>query len=246
MFIENRFKDPKYMNLEPYKEEIIEKYKSGIGATTLAKQYNCGSKKILKILNIWAIDTSKSVSKHNNCLERGKNNPNWKGYQDIPSGFFRRAKDGAKRRNIEFSIIIEQIWEIYIKQNRKCIFSDEDLKFDSFADAYDGNISLDRKDSSKGYTKENCQLVTKRINIAKSDMTNDELIELCLKVAKNYERKQQRLVNRIYRKNRIHARRIREQNRTPNKRFSWNRRRTTKISNDGCNGTGQVGSSNMC
>lgn len=244
MFVENRFKDPKYINLEPYKEEIIEKYKSGIGADTLAKQYNCGPQKIRRVLNRWGIDTSKSPNSRSRG--RGKNHPSWKGYQDIPHGFFRKAKDGAKTRNLEFNITIEQIWEIYIKQNKRCIFSDEDLKFDSFGSAYDGNISLDRKDSSKGYTKKNCQLVTKRINIAKADMTNDELIELCLKVAKNYERKQQRLVNRIYRKNRIHVRRIREQNRTPNKRFSWNRRRITKISNDGCNGTRQVGSSNMC
>ena len=45
--------------------------------------------------------------------------------------------------------------------------------------------SLDRIDSSKGYTTDNIQWVHKDINIMKNDYGNDYFIEICKKVAKN-------------------------------------------------------------
>lgn len=171
---ENRYKNPNYIDLEPSKDEIIEKYTKGISTKKIAKEYNCGLTTLSLKLNKWGIDKSK-VPQFRGI---GKNCSSWKGYNDIPRKFYTRAKDGAKRRNIEFDISIEEIWELFEEQNKKCSLSGINLKFDSFDGAYDGNASLDRKDSEKGYTKNNCQLLTKRVNNAKHDMLNQELLEI--------------------------------------------------------------------
>lgn len=44
--------------------------------------------------------------------------------------------------------------------------------------------SLDRIDSSKGYTKDNIQFVTMFANYAKNSFTHDEMIQCCVQIAK--------------------------------------------------------------
>lgn len=46
------------------------------------------------------------------------------------------------------------------------------------------NLSIDRIDSSKGYTKDNVQLVTMAANQMKNDLTLDELIVMCSNIMK--------------------------------------------------------------
>ena len=45
------------------------------------------------------------------------------------------------------------------------------------------NISIDRIDSSKGYTKDNIQLVCASLNNMKMDLKNKHFIQLCKLVA---------------------------------------------------------------
>ena len=47
--------------------------------------------------------------------------------------------------------------------------------------------SLDRIDSTKGYSKDNIQWVHKDINCMKMDFSQQYFIDLCVKVAKNVE-----------------------------------------------------------
>ena len=44
------------------------------------------------------------------------------------------------------------------------------------------NVSIDRKNSSLGYTRGNVQLVLKEINLMKSNLTDERFRELCKKV----------------------------------------------------------------
>lgn len=46
------------------------------------------------------------------------------------------------------------------------------------------NLSIDRINSSKGYTKDNVQLVTMAANQMKNDLTLDELIVMCSNIIK--------------------------------------------------------------
>ena len=56
------------------------------------------------------------------------------------------------------------------------------MEFDTCS-KHDGNASIDRIDSSKGYTKDNIQIVTKTINLAKRSLSDDDFIQMCLEVS---------------------------------------------------------------
>ena len=47
---------------------------------------------------------------------------------------------------------------------------------------YPYNLSPDRIDSSKGYTKDNLQFVCNRVNAMKNNMNTEELIYFCKKI----------------------------------------------------------------
>lgn len=53
---------------------------------------------------------------------------------------------------------------------------------------YSRNKSIDRIDSDVGYVLSNIQLVTKEINVMKSDMSHSHFIALCKLVAKKVSR----------------------------------------------------------
>lgn len=85
---------------------------------------------------------------------------------------------GARVRHLSVEVDAQHVWELFLKQNRKCAFSGESLSFDSPTTA-----SLDRKDSSKGYTKGNLQWVHKRLNLMKMALPDLEFIKWCKAVA---------------------------------------------------------------
>lgn len=47
------------------------------------------------------------------------------------------------------------------------------------------NISVDRIDSTKPYTKYNIQLICAHVNIMKSDMSQSKFLDICKIIAKN-------------------------------------------------------------
>lgn len=49
------------------------------------------------------------------------------------------------------------------------------------------NMSIDRIDPNKGYTKDNVQLVCAQVNMMKSDMSLEELYMFCEAKIKNNE-----------------------------------------------------------
>lgn len=109
----------------------------------------------------------------------------WKGYEAISGTYWGHIKNMAKKRNLKFEISLEYVWNLFIKQNSKCILSGLDLCF-APQGVQQSNIqtaSLDRIDSSKGYVKDNVQWVHKRINIMKNNMKDEDFILLCKKVA---------------------------------------------------------------
>lgn len=124
------------------------------------------------------------------CLEdltggrsKGCKNCNNDYYEEMSGSFWSTVKRGAITRNLEFTITKNYVWNLFIKQNRRCIFSGIELKFSTKINLFDGNASLDRIDSTKGYIEGNVQWVDKRINIMKQNMTDNEFIEICKMIA---------------------------------------------------------------
>lgn len=93
----------------------------------------------------------------------------------------KKARTGYRSRpNItEFTITEEIIEEVWKNQN--------------YLDYYTGKpindineMSVDRIDSNKGYTKDNICITTININIAKNDLSKEDFVSLCKDVAKYF------------------------------------------------------------
>lgn len=112
----------------------------------------------------------------------------WKGYGDISMSLWTHIKESAKKRNIFFNITIKECWNLFLNQNRKCNISNIELYFPlTYENRLKGEFtaSLDRIDSSKGYTIDNIQWVHKDINKMKLDYSQEYFISLCNLIAQN-------------------------------------------------------------
>ena len=105
----------------------------------------------------------------------------FKGIGDIPGGYLSRIKHGAFSRNFEYSVTKEYLWNLFLKQERKCALTGLDIYFGKWKNKIQGKstASLDRIDSSKGYIEGNVWWVHKDINNIKQDYTVEELIQYC-------------------------------------------------------------------
>ena len=93
-----------------------------------------------------------------------------------------KLRSGAKKRNLEVKITIDDIWNIYLKQDKKCAISGVSVSFPTSHKeymSYSTMASVDRIDSSKGYTIENIQIVHKQINMMKQSMSDRDFINWC-------------------------------------------------------------------
>lgn len=155
------------------------------GRSYIRAQCTCGSE-IIKLLPI-SHYTSK---KHKGC-EMCSMFHTSNGYELISGEFWSCLKSSAEKRNIKFDITIQDIWELFINQNKKCALSGVDIIFYKNTTEYNRSkrrlktASLDRIDSSKGYTLDNIQWVHKDVNRMKNKYNQKYFIEICKKIAKN-------------------------------------------------------------
>lgn len=116
----------------------------------------------------------------------GPRHHQWTGCGEISGAWWashilRQLVNGQRRSKHEVTIDIKYGWELFLKQNRKCALSGEDIYFPK-VNGEMGTASLDRIDSSKGYIQGNVQWVHKHINLMKNRLTQDRFIEMCKKV----------------------------------------------------------------
>jgi hypothetical protein len=110
-------------------------------------------------------------------------NYHWKGCGLISGEVWCDIRQSAKKRpHIEFSITIEEAWQIYLRQEGRCAITGVEIVFSKTTERRKRTASLDRIDSSKGYVSGNVQWVHKEINRLKWDMRQDEFIEWCMLV----------------------------------------------------------------
>lgn len=128
---------------------------------------------------------------HNRTTLQCRHCGSWQGVGDFSKGHFNNIVARAKKRGLEFSLTQEWLWNLYLKQDRKCAITNVPIKFDETGTRkyYNQTASLDRIDSSKGYTEDNVQWVHKAINFMKQALEQQEFIELCNLVAQQYPTK---------------------------------------------------------
>lgn len=107
-------------------------------------------------------------------------------YEDIGKHTWVSLLTGAKTRNLCVNISPKDIWEVYIKQNKKCALSGVPIYFGK-TQKFETTASVDRINSKIGYTLDNIQIVHKQINIMKMDLSQEDFINICIKIANNHK-----------------------------------------------------------
>ena len=127
------------------------------------------------------------------CLQHasGKESPFWGGVGEISGQWWGKITRNSSllcgRVPLEVTVTMEEAWELFLKQDRRCKLSGVKLWFpkdNTKENKTVSNASLDRVDSSRGYTNDNIQWVHKRINLMKGNMTDEKFIEMCSLVSK--------------------------------------------------------------
>lgn len=116
-----------------------------------------------------------------------KNQGTFSGVEKITGTLYCNMSCAAKRRGINFAVSVEYLWDLFIKQNKKCALSGLDLDFGIGKDGKNRTASLDRIDSNKDYIEGNVQWVHRRINVMKQDMTTEQFIVLCNLVTSKFK-----------------------------------------------------------
>ena len=150
----------------------------------------CGKTTIIQSNHLLSGDTRSCGCLNLRC---GNKSPLFEGYGEMPLPFYNKIKAGCKRpsRQIEFDLSIEYIWDLFLKQNRKCALSGVYLEWggshhdNKFSKTSKITASLDRIDSTKGYVIGNVQWIHKDLNFMKQDLDEQRFIKWCGLVAKH-------------------------------------------------------------
>lgn len=86
------------------------------------------------------------------------------------------AKSNNQRTNRPFNITLDDVYEVYRKQNGRCIYTGESFSIEK---RHPGNVSIDKINPELGYVKGNIQLVCWAVNRAKGDLTEEQFINMC-------------------------------------------------------------------
>lgn len=137
---------------------------------------DCGTE---RIVDAWHLDSGTSTNCGCLYYQRGSANPNWRGIGEIPGRYIYRIEDSAKKREIEYNLTPELLWQQWQAQRGLCALTGAKLYFGTATSEMNSNASIDRIDSTKGYVSGNIQWTTKESNLAKQGMTLDEFTILC-------------------------------------------------------------------
>lgn len=104
-----------------------------------------------------------------------------------------QALKGTKRRSkikdTYNDLDLEYLMYLWNKQEGKCALTGLQMTYKFYEGRVNTNVSVDRIDSSKGYTRDNIQLVCMAANQMKNDLSMDELLFMCNKIiSAAYER----------------------------------------------------------
>ena len=154
---------------------------AGVNAQQKRKLYvckcDCGTEKTLRS-DVFTRGKVKSCG----CLleRRGTASPQFEGVGELSLRYFNKLKLEAVSRNLPFEISLEFLWQLFQKQSGRCALSGQSIHIEaSKASRIEHTASVDRIDSSRGYTVDNVQWVHKDINFMKQAFSQERFIRLC-------------------------------------------------------------------
>jgi hypothetical protein len=106
------------------------------------------------------------------------------------SSMLSNARKRAKNKGWDFDLDKQFLIELRDKQDNKCALTGWPLDWDHTKSGKRvcpfNRASIDRIDSSGGYTKDNVQLLADMVNRVKSNYSQEQFIEMCSKVAERF------------------------------------------------------------
>lgn len=156
---------------------------------------DCGNHKTVRIDGLkYGSAVSCGCHARNRYGMRGNKNPSYAGVGEIYSSHYSQMKRDAIKRNKEWALTKEYIWNLYIIQDRKCALTGLPIKFGRYRIHHETTASLDRIDSAKGYIEGNVQWVMKDINMLKGILDDEYLIKLANLIALRHPRTKEQLI----------------------------------------------------
>lgn len=118
----------------------------------------------------------------NTCkFQTRESNRAWKGYGEISGHILSTIRTNTRRRNLKFDLDAKFLWELFLKQNKKCAMSGLDIIMGK-------NASLDRIDSFGNYTQDNVWWAHKDVNKMKMDLEYNHFLKMC-KIISDFHQK---------------------------------------------------------
>jgi hypothetical protein len=174
-------KSASLMTKDFYIKEYIENQKSG---HQISKELSCDEAAVYRMLKKYNIEVRPygQITK-NKILGWDKLKT---GCGEITGRFWSSIRNSAVSRKLDFNISVNEAWDIFIKQNRKCAYTGLSLCFyPKYKKGAEQTASLDRIDSSKGYYIDNIQWVHKITQRMKWHLSEEQFLEFCLLIVNN-------------------------------------------------------------
>ena len=107
----------------------------------------------------------------------------------IITGLYNRSKNSKQTKNMSFNLTKEFLHELFQKQNNKCKITNITFDYTKYNNkkASPFKPSIDRIDSSKGYTQDNVRLVCVIINFALNEFGEEIFRQICESYIKNID-----------------------------------------------------------
>jgi GDP-L-fucose synthase len=168
------------MRVSLNKDRVYSLYhRDNLTIVEIAKKLYCSPGRLLRFMKLHDIPRRPVGGYRRSSKTHGRN---WKGYGEISGAYWHVVIRRAKYRNIEISVTLDYIWQLFIKQERKCALTGIPI---CFTHTYAGKektkqtASLDRIDLSKGYVIGNVRWVHKHVNTLKNTFDDEYLHNIC-------------------------------------------------------------------
>jgi hypothetical protein len=130
--------------------------------------------------------TAGTVTRCSECKRIASRNPN--GVGEMAIHYWNQMLRGAKERNLVVNVSQEYAYQKFLEQNRLCALTKVPICFPPRTNRPDlSTASLDRRDSSIGYTADNIQWVHKTVNRLKMNLSESELLDWCRKIVETHD-----------------------------------------------------------